>query len=164
MKRFRAEQSNKQRENKAKVNTGPGPGPAPPAGTSYASKSTGRSTRSHVTVTNTNNSTSAFHDYTSHFTPVSAPSDLQIDPSLLLAASDPSVLLEEPAQTTNPRNQPAHSPHPQHSQQTTRPQPSPAPLKHPPPPTNLLPPSSLFTHLRPAQNRLARHPPIQQRG
>lgn len=91
MKRLRDDQTKRDPSRKKQVNTGPGPGPAPPramqtpAGNSRRSQSTHtspmKSTPTAYAPTTPTPTTSAVPEVTSA-------TDLQIDPSLLLAAND----------------------------------------------------------------------------
>ncbi|KAF2476108.1 uncharacterized protein BDR25DRAFT_331670 [Lindgomyces ingoldianus] len=82
MKRFRQENTKKDPSRKAEVNQGPGPGPAPASVVRVSNSllgNRGRTPRSSAKPTNND------------LLPIPTSSDLQIDPSLLLAANDPSV-------------------------------------------------------------------------
>lgn len=142
MKRAQQEKTMKNPSKKKQVHQGPGPGPAPPVVVPQSSvlQSGNRQSRS---------SSAANTTQTSHFTMPVAPSasDLQIDPSLLLGASDAAILpvsdyqpethyqqhheRYRPAPPTHHRPQTSYSPHTQQHQQyypaspTTQPMPLP---------------------------------------
>ncbi|PSN67119.1 hypothetical protein BS50DRAFT_573862 [Corynespora cassiicola Philippines] len=97
MKRLRNENSLSNPEKSKKSHQGPGPGPAPPSALAHASTSHAKSRHR----TGTRSAGQAGSDLPS----LSASSDLQIDPSLLLAASDAAVIPHIP-----------HEPSFQHSQ------------------------------------------------
>ncbi|CAO2657871.1 Nn.00g071310.m01.CDS01 [Neocucurbitaria sp. VM-36] len=87
MKRQQQEKTAKDPSKKKQVHQGPGPGPAPPVVIPQSSILQGRSRQSR-------SSSAANATQTSQFTMPAMPStsDLQIDPSLLLAASDAAIL------------------------------------------------------------------------
>ncbi|KAF2649365.1 hypothetical protein K491DRAFT_683901 [Lophiostoma macrostomum CBS 122681] len=87
MKRLRAENCKKGSAQKKQVNSGPGPGPAPPSVVPHASKVLRKDRRQ------SGESMSDPTHGTLDLPPLSS-TDLQIDPSLLLAASDPSMIPE----------------------------------------------------------------------
>lgn len=95
MKRLRAENCQKDPTKKKQVNEGPGPGPAPPTVTPHASKAL-RTNQQQKPTSDSNNKAQAQSRVpaTLHLSSLSNSSDLQIDPSLLLAASDPSMIPE----------------------------------------------------------------------
>ncbi|XTI92658.1 hypothetical protein V2W45_1248331 [Cenococcum geophilum] len=89
MKRHRDDQTKRDPTRKKQINTGPGPGPAPPSINSHALP------RSYSSTTNIVIRQEQHENNNQPQTqpqPLSHPSDLQIDPSLLLAANDPSVM------------------------------------------------------------------------
>ena len=88
MKRQQQEKTAKDPSKKKQVHQGPGPGPAPPVIAAQPSILQSRSRQSRSSSA-ANTTTQASH-YTMPAIP--ATSDLQIDPSLLLAASDASIL------------------------------------------------------------------------
>ncbi|KAH9863756.1 hypothetical protein J1614_009688 [Plenodomus biglobosus] len=94
MKRQQQERIAKDPTKKKQVHQGPGPGPAPPALTTSFSNPVPRSRTAHADNTTGTTQTS----YTNLPAPATS-ADLQIDPSLLLAASDAAFL---PTPTYNP--------------------------------------------------------------
>ncbi|ORY14156.1 hypothetical protein BCR34DRAFT_451940, partial [Clohesyomyces aquaticus] len=101
LKRFRQDSTKKDPSQKKQVNQGIGPGPAPPSVAPHASTSHRKQTGKRPTSTTTQSSID--------LPTLSASSDLQIDPSLLLAANDPSVI---PQPTTSSHYQPQSHHHP----------------------------------------------------
>lgn len=134
MKRLRAENCQKDPSQKKQINQGPGPGPAPPTVASHSSRirTNARNGREESGVPNT---TQASLDLTS----LSSSSDLQIDPSLLLAASDPSLIPD------------AQNHIQQHSQHHPQPQSQHGYAFAPPPPSQFLPslPLPIYFRLHP---------------
>lgn len=98
MKRQQQEKTTKDPSKKKQVHQGPGPGPAPPVMTTTttrkpetrnpANSSTGW-TRSHLSTRNQEMTLPTSYD---SMTALASAADLQIDPSLLLAASDAAIL------------------------------------------------------------------------
>ena len=89
MKRHRDDQTKRDPARKKQINTGPGPGPAPPSINSHALPRSYSSTTNIVIRQEQHESNNQPQTQPQ---PLSHPSDLQIDPSLLLAANDPSVM------------------------------------------------------------------------
>ena len=90
MKRLRAEDCSKDPSKKKQINAGPGPGPAHPKAGSHVSQANRNAvTRSKSDVPNTGADAQL---QALDISALAAASDLQIDPSLLLAASDPSMI------------------------------------------------------------------------
>ncbi|KAF2189154.1 hypothetical protein K469DRAFT_701738 [Zopfia rhizophila CBS 207.26] len=105
MKRLRNENSKKDSSPKKQVKKGPGPGPAPPSVVPHTSN---------AHLQNREHSSSSNAAQTNHdLPPLSNPPDLQIDPSLLLAASDPSVIPQPSHSHTHnhSQSQPHHNPY-----------------------------------------------------
>ncbi|KAF2853577.1 hypothetical protein T440DRAFT_505873 [Plenodomus tracheiphilus IPT5] len=120
MKRQQQERIAKDPTKKKQIHQGPGPGPAPPALTVTALTA---QPRSRATQANTTTDTPQ-SSYTTIPTPPT-PSDLQIDPSLLLAASD-AAFLPTTTYDTSPYEYHTHTHHPQtRIQQNTPPRPTP---------------------------------------
>ncbi|OAL54109.1 hypothetical protein IQ07DRAFT_560794 [Pyrenochaeta sp. DS3sAY3a] len=111
MKRVRQERTTKDPTQKKQVHQGPGPGPAPPIQVPHSAISQ----TSRQTQNTTNPTTAAQTQPQTTFPPLSslsAPSDLQIDPSLLLAASDAAILPASAYHTSDPPSQPHPQPQP----------------------------------------------------
>jgi hypothetical protein len=99
LKRLRNEHYKKDASRQKAANLGPGPGPAPPSVVPHASNVYRKNARGAANNENNGDSasssaviTTASPDFSSG--PPPSTSDFQIDPSLLLAASDPSMLPE----------------------------------------------------------------------
>lgn len=88
MKRLQAEKTQNDPSRRKQVHQGPGPGPATPSTASNVSGTQARQ-RASRTATNTN---MLSRTHANAIQAISANSDLQIDPSLLLAASDAAIL------------------------------------------------------------------------
>jgi hypothetical protein len=102
MKRLRAEKFKAGNAQKKQVSSGPGPGPAPPSVVPHASKVLRKDRRQ----TSDSSATQTNQD----LPPLDSTSDLQIDPSLLLAASDPSMIPDTSHDSMPRQSQPHHSP------------------------------------------------------
>jgi hypothetical protein len=111
MKRLRAENTQKDPSRKKQVNQGPGPGPAPPSVTPHTSRSSRKENpRRSSNINSSQNNTNQPPPIDP--SPLSASSDLQIDPSLLLAANESSLIsdtLYQEAQQPNQSQQ--HNPY-----------------------------------------------------
>jgi hypothetical protein len=112
MKRLAQEKAAKDPTRKKLVHQGPGPGPAKPVVTPQAPTSRSKSQTTERTEPQTTSQTT--YDT---MTALASAADLQIDPSLLLAASDASIL---PTPSYLPDNHCAYH-DPQHPQQSFRP-------------------------------------------
>lgn len=91
MKRLRDDQTKRDPSRKKQVNTGPGPGPAPPRAMQTPAGSSRRSQSAHTSPmksTPTAYAPTTPTPTTSAVPEVTSATDLQIDPSLLLAAND----------------------------------------------------------------------------
>ncbi|KAF2868616.1 hypothetical protein BDV95DRAFT_500026 [Massariosphaeria phaeospora] len=147
MKRLRSETLPKDPDGKKQAHQGPGPGPAPPSMTPHASKTR---LRGHELV-KTSSSAATDMSLSSAVPASSAPMDLQIDPSLLLAASDASVLPHHhsthllAAQPSRPQTHP-HHPSPYATTNMPTPPPPPLPIYFRLHPLSLTPQSQSQPH------------------
>lgn len=93
MKRLRAENCAKDPSKKKQINVGPGPGPAHPKAGSHQSQAGRKAATGSAFKKSSVPSTGADAQLQAlDISALAAASDLQIDPSLLLAASDPSMI------------------------------------------------------------------------